>query len=173
MKKLILTAIAATGLMLLCSANEASAQKFGYIDSNMLVEAMPEMADVRTKFEAFVKDLDDAYELMRVEYNNKMDEFTKNANTYSDAIRKVKEDEIQKLQERIMQFEQSAQQSMRDEEGKLMTPIMEKARDAIQKVSAANGFLMVFDVSRGSLVYFDEKTMINVLPLVKTELGIK
>lgn len=171
MKTIFKIAIAAAGMLLMCSAN-ASAQKLGYIDSNALVEAMPEMAEVRTKFESFVKDLDDAYELMRVEYNNKMDEFSKNASTYSDAIRKIKEDEIQKLQERIIQFEQTASQSMREEESKLMAPIMDKAREAIQKVGAANGFTAVFDTSRGVMVYYDEKTMTDLLPLVKKELGI-
>lgn len=172
MKTFLKLSIAAAALITLCSFN-ASAQKFGYIHSGELIQSMPEMAEVQTKLEALGKDLDDAFELMTVEFNNKVNDYSKNVSTYTDTIRKVKEDEIQKLRERIEEFQETAPQNMREEQNKLMAPVVEKASQAIDKVGKANGFTAVFDVSTGALAYHDEATMINLLPLVKAELGIQ
>jgi len=52
-----------------------------------------------------------------------------------------------------------------------MKPIVDKANAAISKVAKANGFVYVFDVSTGAVAYFSDQS-IDVLPLVKKELGI-
>jgi outer membrane protein len=53
-----------------------------------------------------------------------------------------------------------------------MNPIVEKAKTAIQTVAKAQGCTAVFDTSSGALLYQNDATMINLLPLVKKELGI-
>ena len=61
---------------------------------------------------------------------------------------------------------------MQQKEAELFQPIMDKAQAAIEKVSKSNGFTYVFDISAGGVVYFSEKS-IDILPLVKKELGIE
>ena len=46
-----------------------------------------------------------------------------------------------------------------------------KADKAIKDVAKEQGFTFVFDI--GVLYYFDEKKSINMLPLIKTKLGLK
>ena len=53
------------------------------------------------------------------------------------------------------------------------SPIQEKAMAAIEKVSKAGGYAVVFDLAAGSTIYIDEAQVTDLLPLVKTELGIK
>jgi hypothetical protein len=43
----------------------------------------------------------------------------------------------------------------------------------LSEVGKENGFIYVFDVSKGSLLYFDETKSTNVLPLAKAKLGLK
>ncbi len=54
----------------------------------------------------------------------------------------------------------------------LMSPVIEKAQNAITKVAKENGLTYVFDLSAGSLIYYDDKGSVDLLPLVKKELGI-
>ncbi|MFC2096669.1 OmpH family outer membrane protein [Bacteroidota bacterium] len=49
---------------------------------------------------------------------------------------------------------------------------MDKAQAAIEKVAKANGFTYVFDLGAGGLLYFSDQS-IDILPLVKKELGIE
>ena len=49
---------------------------------------------------------------------------------------------------------------------------MTKAQNAIEAVAKANGFTYIFDISAGGIVYFSDNS-IDVLPLVKKELGIE
>ena len=50
-----------------------------------------------------------------------------------------------------------------------MAPILEKARLAIEAVGKKNGFTYVFDASMGILLFENGE---NIMPLVKTELGL-
>jgi len=43
----------------------------------------------------------------------------------------------------------------------------------IKDVGKANGFTYIFDVAKGSILYFDTSKSTDVLPLVKTKLGLK
>ena len=146
------------------------AQKLGRINSQEVIMAMPETAAMQTSLQAVQKDWEENLELINVEFNNKLQEFQKNLNTMSDAARQIKEKDLNDLRQRGTEMQQMAQQDLARQEQELMTPIIEKAQNAIQAVSKAGGFTAIFET--GSLVYFDETTLIDITPLVKKELGI-
>lgn len=170
MKKLIkFTLIAAA--MVVIGSSSAFAQKFGYINSGELIQAMPESNEVKTKLEALSKDHEAQYELMRKEYTDKATEYQKTIDTMSDVIRQTKEKELQSLISNIQEFEETAVRSLQYEQQKLMQPVVEKARAAIEKVAKAGNLTGVFDTSEGMLLY-QSSDMVDLLPLVKTEMGI-
>ena len=53
-----------------------------------------------------------------------------------------------------------------------MEPVMKKAFEAIEKVAKAQGLSYVIDLSSGAVVYINDANTVNLLPLVKSELGI-
>ncbi len=57
-------------------------------------------------------------------------------------------------------------------QAQLFTPVLEKARDAIENVARVQGVVAVFDLSAGAVVYHDPSAMVDLLPMVKRELGI-
>lgn len=157
-------------LAMMLSCTTLFAQKFGRINSQEVMFAMPETTEMQTKLQAVAKDWEENLETINVEFNNKLQEFQKNLNTLSDAARQIKEKELNDLRQRGTEMQQMAQQDLAKQEQELMTPIIEKAQNAIKAVSKANGFTAIFE--SGSLVYFDEATLIDITPLVKKELGI-
>ena len=157
-------------LAMMLSCTTLFAQKLGRINSQEVMLAMPETAEMQTKLQAVAKDWEENLELINVEFNNKLQEFQKNLNSMSDAARQIKEKDLNDLRQRGTEMQQMAQQDLARQEQELMTPIIEKAQNAIQPVSKAGGFTAIFET--GSLVYFDETTLIDITPLVKKELGI-
>jgi len=91
--------------------------------------------------------------------------------TITDAIRQAKEADIQSLQERISTFQQQAQENLQKEESKQFQPIVEKARKAIGDVAKEQGMLYVFEVSQ--VIYYNTAQSVDMMPLVKTKLGLK
>ncbi len=163
-------------IAVLISASGAFAQKsdlkFGHINSNELLSLMPERDSARKELQDYSMMLQQEMEAMQVEYQNKVNAYLEKQESYSDLVRRSKESEIQELQRRVQEFQQTAQEDLQQKEQELFQPIMEKAENAIQKVSKANGFTYVFDLSAGSVVYFSDQS-VDVLPLVKKELGIQ
>ena len=154
------------------SAVAQSNLKFGHINGQELLSLMPERDSAEAMLRAYGNDLSEQIEELHVEYNTKVQNYMQRRNSLSEAIREARERELTELQQRIQEFEATAQQDYQRMQGEIMRPLIEKADTAIKKVAKQQGFLYIFDVSVGSVVYFSEAS-VDILPLVKKELGIK
>ena len=169
MKKAIKLTLA---VVLVMSSTSLFAQKFGRINTGEIISTMPEMKQMQENLEAFGKTLQESIEAINVEYTTKMQDYQKNYSTLPEATREMKAKDLQDLLARREQYQQAAQQDYERKNNELMAPIVEKAKAAIDKVSKAGGYLVVFDISTGSLAYFDEANLTDIAPEVKSELGI-
>lgn len=159
-------------VVLVMSTSSLFAQKFGRINTGEIISAMPEMKQMQENLEAFGKTLQESIEAINVEYTTKMQDYQKNYNTLPEATREMKAKDLQDLLARREQYQQAAQQDYERKYNELMAPIVEKAKGAIDKISKEGGYLVVFDISTGSLAYFDEVNLTDIAPEVKKELGI-
>jgi outer membrane protein len=144
--------------------------KFGHINSQELLEVMPEKATADQQIEEFGKQLQKQLQTMMAEREAKVNDYMENEATMSEIIAQTKAEEIQMLDQRIQAFQQNAQQSLAKKEGEAYQPILDKARKAIEEVAKENDFTYIFDVSAGALLYQPESD--DILALVKTKLGI-
>lgn len=147
--------------------------KFGHINRNELIQSMPEFDTARAQLERLNKELSNQLELLQVEYNNKAEAYLKESKNLTDLVRQTKEQELQDFQNRMQTFQQNASNQLQEKQTALFTPITQKADKAIKDIGKENGFMYIFDLSGGQVAYFDETKSINVLPLVKTKLGLK
>ena len=147
--------------------------KFGHINSDELIQSMPEYDSATVKLEKFRKELVNALDLMSVEFNTKNEAYQKESKNLSDIVKQTKEQELMDMQKRIQDFQTNAQQQLQNKQTEVFQPIYAKVDKAIKDVGKENGFLYVFDVAKGALLYFDEAKSTNVLALVKTKLGLK
>ena len=146
------------------------AQKIGRISSNEIVFTMPETLEAQKQLQAFEKELQGQYETIVVEYNTKYQEFQKNFDSLSDAVKQLKEKEIMELQTRLTEFQKAAAADLEKKNAELMQPVIEKANKAVQDVAKAGGYAVILET--GSMVYFDEAQVKDITPDVKTKLGI-
>ena len=175
MKKLLgltLLAVAAFGI------GTASAQKFARINSQEIVLAMPELAEIQKNLEALEKDWAEQLEQIQVEFNNKMADYEKNQASMAASIKQMKQQELQQLQQRFGEIQQLAQQDMQKKEAEMMNPIYEKANEAVKKVAAAGSYIAIFSTTgdqpaSAGLAYFDPALLTDITADVKKELGIE
>lgn len=167
MKKIVLF-FAAVIMM----GNVALAQpKLGYIDSRDLLKAMPEMIKADSNIQLYAKSFQDQLQTMGKEYEKKVKDYQAGEKTMTDAVKEVKAKEIQDLQSRIESTNQSAQEKVEKKRQDLLQPILDKADKAIKDVAKEKGYDYVFDASAGTLLYAKDSD--NILPYVKTKLGLK
>ncbi len=170
MKRLLGIAALAVSMVF---TGQAQSFKFGHINSDELIQTMPEFDSATKKLEAFRKQLENEIELMSVELRNKNDSYTKESKNLTDIVKQSKEQEIVDLNRRIQDFTTQAQTDYQNKQLELFQPVYAKVDKAIKDVGKENGFLYVFDIAKGSLLYFDETKSTNIMALTRTKLGLK
>lgn len=158
-------------VFVMCSTS-LFAQKFGRINSQEIIANMAETKEAQTQLQTFVGELQAQMETIQVEFNTKYQEYQKNLETMSDAVKQIKEKELTDINGRIRDFEQMAQQDIHKKEVELFQPIQEKAINAINEVAKAGGYVFVYDLAAGSMIYIDEAVVTDLGPAVRTKLGI-
>lgn len=148
------------------------AQKFAVINSQTIIEAMPDMASARTQLEAASKKYEDEFKNLQDALNKSYEEFQKiadDANT-PQTIKERRVQEIQEMQQKIEQFRNTATQDLQQQQQQLMAPIQQKVIDAIKGVGAQGAYTMVFESQAPLYVGGDVE---DITPKVKARLGLK
>jgi outer membrane protein len=156
----------------LCGAAFAQNYKFGHINVQELIVLMPELDSAKAKIEASAKELQDQIQAMQLEYQTKVATYQQKQAAWTAAILEAKAKELQDLGTRIEEFQRTAQEELQRTQQLLLQPVYQKANKAIEKVAKQELFTYVFDVSNGSIAYFNPDQSADVLPLVKKELNI-
>jgi outer membrane protein len=158
-------------VILVATVGQSQNLKFGHVNSDELMQALPEFDTASVQLENFRQELINALELMTVELNNKSDAYNKESKNLTDVVRQTKEQELVDLNRRIQDFQSNAQEQLQNKQIELFQPIYNKVDKAIKDVGKENGFIYIFNI--GSTLYVDETKSVNVLPLAKVKLGLK
>ncbi|MFA6127429.1 MAG: OmpH family outer membrane protein [Bacteroidales bacterium] len=175
MKKILLTLAASAMLILVSGTSLFAQQKIGHIDTQAILQLMPERDSAAKVYEKFNAEILKNLESMNVVYANLVETYTKQRDSLSSFIRSAKEAEIGDMQGKITNFREVAQQELDKKQNDLMAPIVAKLKAAIKAVAEAGKFTYVIDTQSGAgiLLYFPEDESLNLLAPVKAKLGIK
>jgi len=169
MKRLKLIAIAVVLFVAGTSLTNAQA-KVAHINTQDLVEAMPEMKAAQGQLDKLKKTYDTQLKDMYKELETKAKQYDAEAPTKTDEENQKRVEEVTGMQQNIQAFNQQALQDLQKKEVDILQPILDKARLAIQKVARAQGIAYVFDATPGGgMLLADGK---DLLTDVKKELGI-
>jgi len=166
--------ILGVAMLLLISAVSVNAQKFGYVDSNAILESLPKVKEAESNLDALNKQLQAKGQKMMEDFQAKYEELQRKVQA-GDITPKDQETQAATLEEernKILAYDQDMQNQLAEKRDSLLAPILEEVRTAIQTVAKDGGYTYIFDGSPGVgvLLYADEGT--NVTSLVKTKLGI-
>ncbi len=164
-KKLLLAALIAMPTM-------AFAQKFAIINTQTVVEAMPEMAQARTQLEASSKKYQEEFNKLQETFQKSYEEYQKLEQdaTTPQTIKDRRVQELQEMQSKIQQFRETVSQDLEKQQQQLMAPIQQKVADAIKGVGASGSYTMIFE---NVLPLYTGSDVEDITPQVKSRLGLK
>lgn len=161
-KKLLLAVMIALPLAV-------SAQKFGVVNGQEVMEAMPAFQEMKTKLEASSKTYEDEFAKLQSEMEKKYTEFQNMDKATPDGIKERRMQELQELDQKIQQFRATAQQDLQRQQAQLMQPIQDSLLKAIQTVGTDGGYVFIFDANEP---LFTGATVENVTAKVKAALKL-
>ncbi len=143
--------------------------KIAHINTNELIEAMPQMKTAKAELEKLGKTYEAEIQKMATEYQNKIKQYQAEVETKTEEENRKRAEEVQTIEQSIRQYQANAQEDIQKKESELMKPIFEKAKVAIQKVAKAQGYQYVLDSTQGSGVLLADGK--DLMVDVKKELG--
>ena len=166
MKKLLLGAVMALGIM-----NASAQTKIGYINTDELMSVMPEAAKIQTDLAEYQNSLQQQGVALQKEAQTKTDQYYIDSLKLSPSMKEIRRNELIKLYGRIQNYDQEAQEDAQRYAQTKVAPVRTKALDAIKAVAKERGYTFVIDDASTILLVMPPGD--NLLPMVKTKLGIK
>jgi len=158
------------GLLVLGSQLSAQQTKIAYINSQMLLESMPEAKTANDQLIAYAREFDSLYQGYIVEYQKLVNDIQGNPNL-SEVAREAKIQDAVMLEERIQAYESETQKKLDAKKAELFDPIIKNATEIVKTVAKENGYTHVIDNSLSVLIMAPEGD--DILPLVKKKLNIQ
>lgn len=151
---------------------QTDAPKYGHLNLGNLMAQLPQtkvaedslgvfMTQLSAKDSVMTKAFETAYLQLQKEYNE---------GSLTPVMLQQRQAQLEKQRQEIQEFEAKAQKDIEARRAQLLQPIYSKVEEAIKAVAQENGYLMIFDISTGAMLFAAET--IDVMPLVKKKLGI-
>ena len=156
----------------ICGFATANAQKFGHVNSQEIIQVMPEFTKARTDIEALTKQYEADLQSMQDELKKKSEAYEKEQATLPANIKQRREQELQEMYQKIQQSYEDNRQALAKEQSEKMQAITTKVLDAIKAVGQAGGYVYIMDLS-GGIPYISTTLSTDVTPQVKAKLGLK
>ncbi len=162
MKKIIM-------VLMLMAPMATFAQKFGHVDAQSIMQAMPEFIKARGDLEAQSKEYENDLKAMQDELQRKSETYDKTKSTMNATKQQETETELQQMFAKIQQANQDYQQQLNKMQQEKLAPIMNKVTTAIQNVGKNGGYVYIMDASMG-IPYISQTLSKDVTAEVKAEI---
>lgn len=146
----------------------ASAQKFGYINSQELISQLPEVKEANANIETLKTQLQKKGQDMITALQTKYTQLEADRDNYSPKQLEAEAMKLREEEQKIAEFEQTSAQRIMTKSEELLKPIQTRINDAIKAVATEQGYTYIFDTSLGVVLYADPGT--DVTALVKAKL---
>jgi outer membrane protein len=162
---------------LCCSifVGSASAQQnIGYVDSNVILEAMPNYATIQQQMDRMAGDWQKELDQLKNDLDEQFRDYQARELLYTNEERQRRRSEIVQAEDdlerlRVKYFGPEGDIFLEQE--KLMRPLQEKILQAIDDVATAEGYDYVFDIA-GDFLFMFRKAQFDLSENVLLELGI-
>jgi outer membrane protein len=131
--------------------------KIGYIDSDTVMDKLPDVQDARQKIDALIQEWQSEIRVLENDWKTKYDDYEKRKLIMTDQTRAEAEAELIKLENDIAQFRDkkfgtNGELFLKQDE--LMKPVQNKIFNAIKQVAEEENLDFVFDRSGDIMILF-------------------
>lgn len=158
-------------LLLFSSSIFAQDLKFGHVNIQEVMTAMPEFQAMEKELKGEYERLESQLSTMQEELTSMQEDYMATAQSLSAQERATREKEMTDRSQIVQTFYRTSQQNLSQKQQEMQAPLMQKLMDAVEKVGADGGFIYIFEANSGATVYYSDQS-VDVTPLLKKELGI-
>ncbi len=162
MKKIILMAL------LMAPIAVFAQQKYGHLNAQDVLTAMPEYSIANGEIEAKAKEFQNEMQEMQNEFQRKAEDYEKAKDTMPQTKQQETEQELQDLYVKIQEANQDYQQQLQNLQQEKTAPLYTKLMNAIAAVGKTGGYLYIMDIN--SVLYINDAISEDVTAKVKAEL---
>lgn len=162
-------------LLIIFSSSLIAQLKIGYVDSDSIMDNLPDVQDARQKLDAMIREWQNEIKRMESEYNKKKDDLDKRNLIMTDQTRAEAHKELTELENKISTFRDQkfgANGELFQKQDELMNPVQNKVFNAIQEIAADEDLDFVFDRSGDIMLLYakpDYDITAKVLEKLKKE----
>lgn len=148
--------------------------KIGYIDSNALMDQLPDVQDARQRLDALIQEWQTELTRLESEWKTKYDDYEKRKLIMSEQTRAETESELVKLENQIAEYREKkfgTNGELFQKQDELMKPVQNKVFNAIKEVAMEEDLDFVFDRSGDIMIlYAKDKYDITAKVLAKLKI---
>ncbi|MCU0342767.1 MAG: OmpH family outer membrane protein [Ignavibacterium sp.] len=152
MKKLIVISF-----LLIVSSISFAQLKIGYIDSDAVMDNLPDVQDSRKKLDALIQEWQTELNKLESEWKAKYDDYEKRKLIMTDQTRAETEAALVKLETEIAQYREKkfgTNGELFQKQDELMKPVQNKIFTALKEIAEAEDYDYVFDRSGDIMILF-------------------
>ena len=143
-------------LIALGFAGTANAQKIAVIDTKAVLTALPEAQAANTRLEAAQKSWADSLQMMKSQYEAKVDAYSKVGDLSNADQKKKRDEDLQNMAQAYSQFQnqkfgQQGEYAMM--QAQLIQPIMDKVKKALDAYGHKEKYMAIID--KNAAIYSD------------------
>lgn len=171
MRKSIMNMACIAGLICLMGFS-AQAQKFGYVNSTLILSELPAIKSADSELEAYQKQLVSKGETMVSSFEQKYKSYAEQAQagTLSSVQMQQKEQELATEQQSIQAYELEIQNKLLKKREDLYQPILDNVNKVLTAMGDEGGYTMIFDSSTGGILHAAESN--DLTEALRAKLGI-
>lgn len=148
--------------------------KIGYIDSNAIMDQLPDVQDARQRLDALIQEWQAELNRLESEWKAKYDDYEKRKLIMSEQTRAETESELVKLENQIAEYREKkfgTNGELFQKQDELMKPVQNKVFNAIKEVAQEEDLDFVFDRS-GDIMILYAKDKFDITARVLAKLKI-
>lgn len=155
-------------LLFIFSSTIIAQLKIGYVDSDTIMDNLPDVQDAREKLDALIREWQNEIRTMENEYKKKKDDLDKRNLIMTDQTRTEAKKELTELENKISTFRDKkfgANGELFQKQDELMKPVQNKVFNTIQAIADEENLDFVFDRS-GDIMLLYAKPEYDITPMV-------
>ena len=131
--------------------------KIGFVDSDTIMDNLPDVQDTRQKLDQMIRDWQNELRGMESDYKKQKDDFDKSSLIMTDQTRTEAQKKLSELENKISEFRDKKfgpNGELFQKQDELMKPVQNKIFNAIQEIATDEDLDFVFDRSGDIMLLF-------------------
>ncbi|WP_296637302.1 OmpH family outer membrane protein [Polaribacter sp.] len=158
-------------LITLISSISIAQTKTGTIDSDYIINLMPEAKVVIKRSQSYGTRLDSLFYIKMKDYQTRVADFRDKEPEMGELMKKTLIKELTALEQDIKKYQENGSKLMQLKQDELMRPLYKKLNTAIDEIAKANGYTLILTIGGNQFAYLDDNH--DITKKVMEKLGVK